>query len=206
MKTAILKLKQNWLTLIEVLMAILLFGSWIVVILSIIIQNISLAQRIQDKTTATMLAKEAIEMFYSYKDTNIDKGEYWDSHDWGFLSPNTEYCIQRLTNWKIEVTKNCAESQQRLIEYVNTWAINNDWMIFKYWSPQAPNRLLSRFRRYCQFKEIGWANISPPNLMRDAWQWHLALVITCTVESASQSITSRKTSVTLSSMIWQNRE
>jgi hypothetical protein len=32
-----------------------------------------LAQRIQDKTIATMLAKEAIEMFYSYKDTNIDK-------------------------------------------------------------------------------------------------------------------------------------
>ncbi len=186
-------------------MAILLFGSWIVVILSIIIQNISLAQRIQDKTVATMLAKEAIEMFYSYKDTNIDKGEYRDSHEGWVFDTTSTYCIQRRSNdWLIEIKKWCSEADQKLIEYINTWTINAEWVMFKHWVVSDSNRKVSRFRRYCEFEEI--TGTDPVGLKRTTDWWHLALIISCTVvpTTASSNIVNR--SVTLSSMIWQNRE
>lgn len=197
------KFKISWLTLIEVLLAILLFGSWIVVILSIIIQNISLAQRIQDKTVATMLAKEAIEMFYSYKDTNIDRWEYWDTYWLNYFIAWTEYHIQRVDDgWKKRITIDTSPINA-LIEYKSIHQWDN---IFKHGTNIDSDWKTSKFVRYCKFSElINWL-IEPENLKRSVDGWHLAMQIDCTVESVSQSITSRKVKVTLSSIIWQNRE
>ena len=192
--------------MIEVLLAILLFWSWIVVILSIIIQNISLAQRIQDKTVATMLAKEAIEMFYSYKDTNIDKWEYWDVWNGTFFdtNPGSVYCVQKIDNWDITI-QNCNDvNQQRLLEY-NVSSIPW-WAIFQYDAGSPLGWVQSKFIRYCKFSELNWANLTPTKLARSTGWWHLAMQIDCTVETVSQSLASRKVRVTLSSIIWQNRE
>jgi hypothetical protein len=55
-------------------MAIAIFAVGILSISYLIINNIGLSQRTKLKTTATMLAKEGIELTYNRRDTNIKKG------------------------------------------------------------------------------------------------------------------------------------
>jgi hypothetical protein len=152
-----------------------------------------------------MLAKEAIEMFYSYKDTNIDKWEYRDTYWAGYFTVGTEYHIQRIDDaWELKI-KIDNSPINTLLEYKSTTNTTQGSNIFKYGINNNTNRVQSKFIRYCKFSELNNL-IIPPNLKRDNGWWHLAMQIDCTVESVSQSVASRKVKVTLSSIIWQNRE
>lgn len=66
------------ITLIEVLISIGVFTFWILSISYIIINNIALSERTRLKTTATMLAKEGMELVYNRRDTNIKKWWLWN--------------------------------------------------------------------------------------------------------------------------------
>ena len=66
------------ITLIEVLIAIIVFGVGILAIVSTLTTNILLSERVRLKTTATMLAHEGMDIFYNLKDTNLDK---WMNRD-----------------------------------------------------------------------------------------------------------------------------
>lgn len=61
------------ITLIEVLISIAIFSIGILSISYLIINNVWLSERTRLKTTATMLAKEWIEIVYNRRDTNIKK-------------------------------------------------------------------------------------------------------------------------------------
>lgn len=61
------------ITLIEILISIAVFSVGILSISYLIISNIGLSERAKMKTTATMLAKEWIELVYNRRDTNIKK-------------------------------------------------------------------------------------------------------------------------------------
>lgn len=61
------------MTLLEVLIAIYVFGLGILVILSMITKNISRVHDIKLRSQAVMLAKESIEIVYNRRDTNLDK-------------------------------------------------------------------------------------------------------------------------------------
>lgn len=69
--------KLKSMTLIEVLITIVVFTVGILVILKIITSSLSLWSRSRNRTNATMLAKEALEMVYSMRDTNLDKAQPW---------------------------------------------------------------------------------------------------------------------------------
>lgn len=76
---------KNWfiiwlrgITLIEVLISIAIFSIGILSISYLIIANIGLSERTKLKTTATMLAKEGMEIAYNRRDTNIKKGWLWN--------------------------------------------------------------------------------------------------------------------------------
>lgn len=62
-----------WLSLVEVLIAIAVFAVGILSIAYLVINNVWLYQKSKLKTTATMLAKEWIEIVYNRRDTNIKK-------------------------------------------------------------------------------------------------------------------------------------
>jgi type II secretory pathway pseudopilin PulG len=83
------------MTLIEVLITIVVFSVGILTILSIITGSLSLWSRSRNRTTATMLAKEWIEMMYSIRDTNLDKAQKW----WCIPPINTNVCAYDLVNW-----------------------------------------------------------------------------------------------------------
>lgn len=63
------------MTLIEVLITIVVFTSGILVILSVITNSLSLGRRSRNRTNATMLAKEWLEMMYNIRDTNLDRAQ-----------------------------------------------------------------------------------------------------------------------------------
>lgn len=74
------------MTLIEVLITIVVFTSGILVILWVITSSLSLGSRSRNRTIATMLAKEWLEMVYNIRDTNLDKAQsWWCVSIWGVI-------------------------------------------------------------------------------------------------------------------------
>ncbi len=65
--------KRPWFTLIEMLIAISVFGIGILVVLQFIVHNLSVVDTTKQKTTATLLAKEWIELVYNMRDANLYK-------------------------------------------------------------------------------------------------------------------------------------
>lgn len=76
-----MKLLRKWFTLVELLIAIIIFGIGVVAIMETVIQNIRQAQQVKEMMTMTMLAKEWVELVYNRKDTNSLRGLDWDCID-----------------------------------------------------------------------------------------------------------------------------
>lgn len=180
---------KKWLTLIEVLLAIVLFGSGIVVILSIIIQNISLSTKIRNKTIATMLAKESIEMFFNYKDSNIDRWEFRNKLPWWTITFNQPYSISFSPLW-MDIDQTATSWL-----FLQTW--NSNWLIFPYYTHKW--WMQTNFYRSCIFVPI---SVSPQEtLPSDMWA-----KITCRVIVPKSNWLGISVDVSLSSALWQNRE
>ncbi len=69
--------KLSWVTLFEVLVAIIIFSTGILVLLSMVASNITWIKTIRLKDDATILAKEAMEMVYNLRDSNLEKWLLW---------------------------------------------------------------------------------------------------------------------------------
>lgn len=82
-----------WMTLLEVMTALLVFGTGVLVIMLTMTKNIARVQEIKLKTTATMLAKEWIETMYYLRDTNIKQAMYRDCVE---KDEQTSACLSRL--------------------------------------------------------------------------------------------------------------
>jgi prepilin-type N-terminal cleavage/methylation domain-containing protein len=66
-------IKKSGITLIEVIIAIVIFGIGILSIMKVLGNNILIIQHTKLKTQATLLAKEGIELIYNVRDSNIDR-------------------------------------------------------------------------------------------------------------------------------------
>lgn len=66
------------ITLVEVMIAIVIFGVWILSILKVLGNNILIIQHTRLKTQATLLAKEWIELVYNLRDSNLDRSFDWN--------------------------------------------------------------------------------------------------------------------------------
>lgn len=70
--------KKYALTLIEMLVAILVFSIWILAVLRVIMWNISVMDYTNRKLQSTILAKEWIELLYNVRDSNLEKNLPWN--------------------------------------------------------------------------------------------------------------------------------
>ena len=70
--------KKYALTLIEILVAILVFSIWILAVLRVIMWNISVMDYTNSKLQSTILAKEWIELLYNVRDSNLEKNLSWN--------------------------------------------------------------------------------------------------------------------------------
>lgn len=109
---------KKWLTLIEVMFSIAIFGVWAVYVLSSLIDNISFFERTNLRNEATFLAKEGIEIAYNIVDSNINR---WMA--WNCLGYNVNYnCTEKIWDsnnyYKFSIDKDW---------YFNTSITNKDF-------------------------------------------------------------------------------
>lgn len=90
-------------TIIEIMIALIIFWAWLLAILVVLNKNILLAKKIELKTTATLLSKEWIEIVFNKRDSNNIKYLQWNYITW-------------------DITNNSAQ-----IEYFETWTAYKVW-------------------------------------------------------------------------------
>ncbi len=138
------------MTLIEVLITIVVFSIGILTILSIITGSLSLGSRSRNRTTATMLAKEWLEMMYNIRDTNLDKAQTrWcialnnsNNCDDNMTGDNVIYTIESMNNG-IKVLDGTTFASRRL--YITT---GNNITTYSHTGTGIP----SQFYRYITIK------------------------------------------------------
>lgn len=91
--------KQRWgFTVIEILIAIIIFGVGIMSLLRAIVYFVASADEVKQKAVAIMLAKEAIDAIYNQRDTNLLRSVRWDCASIDALKP--EACAYRFESGK----------------------------------------------------------------------------------------------------------
>lgn len=97
------KIMKKSFTLIEVIIAIVVFGIWILTILLMITKNISISDSIKNKTFATFLAKEWIEIIYNKRDSNVDRWVVWNCYR---MNANYDCIDSFIVGWYYKVSSN----------------------------------------------------------------------------------------------------
>lgn len=85
-------------TLIEVLIAILIFGIGTITLLRAIIFFVSSGDEVRQKAIWILLAKEAIDIVYNQRDTNLRRSVRWDCAHIDVKKPDA--CAYRFEAWK----------------------------------------------------------------------------------------------------------
>ena len=167
-------MKKFWITLVEVLIAIIVFGVGILAILNVIISNIWLVDMVKSKTIWTFLASEGIELIYSLRDSNINRGVRWDCL---FLNSNTYECdnymkdvdyLQIALNWTWGKTITFSGFDSvYFVKPTNSWFNDNVlyyhtgtifWLSWWYYSYDSNWGIKTKFARYLHFT---WAYFAP---------------------------------------------
>lgn len=182
----IIKLKA--VTLIEVLMAIAIFAVGVLSLSYLIINNIGLSQRTKLKTTATMLAKEWIELTYNRRDTNIKKGWLWNClklQQWSYAGACETYFhdpkeLTTSTSWTIDIDENGGYVFNKMNSSLDNDTLypikstNGEYTLLK--SRWAKGNIIGQkksvFSRYVTF--------SPVNLSPEWWPAHPDKIIKVT--------------------------
>lgn len=160
--------KKVGITLIEVIIAIIVFGTWVLVLLSMLTQNITWIYDITYKTTAVTLAKEGLDMVYHLRDSNLERGTFRNCSEidpnatlqcaWYFYDGGgqTTYMIDRRTDDLYFLTgKNVATGSTWL--YYHTGVVISTWSTtitgFRY-NHDSSGGTQTLFKRYILFKPV----------------------------------------------------
>jgi Tfp pilus assembly protein PilV len=111
------RINSSGFTLIEMLVVIFVLWVGILSITVLITRNLSLVKNIHTQTTATILAREGIEMIYNVRDTN---SLLW--YEWN--------CAQRATQAEISTLK---EWQEICQDYMRTWDSQSHRFVVEWW-------------------------------------------------------------------------
>ncbi len=91
--------KPHWgFTIIEILIAIIIFGIGIMSLLRAIVYFVASSDEVKQKAVAIMLAKEAIDIIYNQRDTNVMRSVRWDCASIDAIKP--EACAYRFESGK----------------------------------------------------------------------------------------------------------
>ena len=119
------------MTLLEVLLAVFIFGIGILWVLQIMTQNIGLIDRTKLRAQATLLSKEAMELAFHHRETNVLLGYHREctTRDSNVLSAYG--CSELLTSWSIDsrtyLIANNLEWSYTLEPKIITWSFLDKW-------------------------------------------------------------------------------
>lgn len=149
---------KKWITLIELLIAIIVFWIWVLYIISTIIWNVRYVTQVNLKTQATFLAKEWIEMVYNLVDTNISKWINWNCSDLDIdyvctdfiWNTNNFYKISYIT-WSSYLISPTVDDFNDNVLFFHTWDVN--WFEW-FWFDHNSSWEETVFSRYLYFTWI----------------------------------------------------
>lgn len=199
--------RLRWMTIFEVMIAIILFWTGILVILSMITKNISWVQEIKQRDTAALLAREGLELAYNLRDSNVDRGIVRNCAE--FSSGALDNCANYFHQWTgvqtlytIDLTIDGRYEVNLLASTWSTWLYLHTWLIEQqdgtdiltgfWYSHTSTGGTQSAFRRYILFK---------PMPLYPAQTWDI-LYIASYVEYVLWNVTK---SVVLESLIGSSR-
>lgn len=160
-------------TLVEILIVIIVFGVGIIAILQTVIKNVVLVENVKNKTTATFLAKEWIEIIYNIRNLNYERWLKWNCTNYNEISPIDELCDSDniFSTWKIynvginswwyySIEENSPVNKL----YYHTWEIKNWWItVWEDWfwyNHNSTDGIPTDFGRYISFT---WIFLSAEN-------------------------------------------
>jgi len=161
-------MNKKWFTIVELIIAILIFWFWILVLLVILNKNVLLSKKVYLTTQSTLLAKQWMEIVYNIRDSNNIKFQKWNYLTW--IDPNKEYfwtwksyLVWTELTWyknKMQQINNPNFLNTRLYKkkwnFLNTlWETVYSWLYYNYSTWEK-----TPFARYVWFT---WVYLAPDN-------------------------------------------
>lgn len=159
-------------TIIEILIAIIIFGVGIMTLLRAIVYFVAASDEVKQKAVWILLAKEAMDIVYNQRDTNLMRSVRWDCAHIDATQPDAcSYRFQAGKTYRVEfngfswyvfsdpaVTATWASWNQL---YIHT----NNWIDMY---THEPNDRPSPFSRYIEFSpaQFGWSWMSTDHVLK----------------------------------------
>ena len=188
-------------TLIELIIAIIIFWVGLLAILVVLNKNVTLAKNLELKTQATLLAKEGIELVYNLRDSNNIKYLPWNYLTWSPEQIKTNsyakfqtgkmYIPIILLTWNKIVLRQISDPKSARLflqtgNFLNqAWETIYSWFFYNYFTWEK-----TPFYRYVIFS---WFYLQPENstkpdkilkLVSKVWYIHWSLTREVVFESA----------------------
>lgn len=183
--------KQHWgFTVIEILIAIIIFGIGIMSLLRAIVYFVESSDEVKQKAVAIMLAKEAIDAIYNQRDTNLLRSVRWDCASIDPLKP--EACAYRFESgktYRVEFNwfTGFTISDPALTSTWSTWnqlyIHTNNWVDMY---THEVNTNPSPFTRYVEFSpaDFGGTGLSTDHVLKITvnvpyirWDWQRKVIL-----------------------------
>lgn len=126
-----------WVTLIEVLFAIIIFWTWILIIMRMITSNIWWLYDIRNRDTALAIAKEWIDIVYHVRDSNLERWQYWHCAQIDLWAQDSCWRYFYDDSW---LTRHIVDFDPAWLYTMETFATTGDaqiyyheWIIFTEW-------------------------------------------------------------------------
>lgn len=159
---------RHGFTLIEVIIAITVFSIGVLAVLNLIMKNLSTIDKVQTKITATILAKEWLELAYNIRDTNIQK---WFARDC-LLKPMIDINVAEIGAYTEDVCLSHFASGEANTVYQFGFST---WNYYFYTSSTteswAFDELFAANRLYYYTGEIWWHAMFWYGYTQDEWTW-----------------------------------
>lgn len=159
-----IRIRKQWFTIIEILLAIIIFGIGIMTLLRAIIFFVASGDEVKQKAIAILLAKEAMDVVYNQRDTNLRRSVRWDCAHIDVIAP--EACAYRFEAWSIYRIEFNGTTWYTISDpaMTFTWSTGNqlyehvaNWV--EYFSHE-PSDVISPYARYVEFS---------PAVLSDTW-------------------------------------
>ncbi len=168
-----MKKKQilSWVTLVEVLFSIIIFGTWILVILTMLTSNVSWIYDIRNRDTALAIAKEWMDIVYHIRDSNLER---WQLRNCADLQPEcnqlfftwstAQFLLDFDPSWMYSLIPLDSIDDARI--YYHTWIIWT-WAIETFWYNHDPVwGEETIFSRIIEFDTVDWFSSDSSSVLR----------------------------------------
>lgn len=171
-------MRQKGFTMIEILVVIVVFGVGILAILTMLTNSIGYFDTVNMQTRATMLAKEALDLAYSHRDSNLEQG--YPRNYVGYDETNNKEIIR--TPWEVYKLGFSKEGYYLLEKSEKKSDFSSNFYAFRvvletgdrnlpsYYhyleEKDATTDVSKGFARRVEFFKVEWGDFSPNKLLK----------------------------------------